>query len=641
MNSQFRFDIQGLRAISVLVVFLFHAGISGFSGGFVGVDVFFVISGYVITGLLLNQYAKGNNKIDLLRFYSKRIMRLMPALFFLIAVGLLLSTLILTPTEQLGQYDAARFTLISLSNIYFLTFNLDYFSPAIHENLFLHTWSLGVEEQFYLIWPLVLLWLLKTKGSKSNFIYKAGIVVFCSAVLQFYVEKSSHTTAFYLMPSRAWQFTIGSIIAYIHSNPHANSRIRDNDNEVQIGSVIGFLLIIYSVLVFNEGMPYPSWRAILPTLGTGLILFYFNPLNSTILSRLLSIKPLVWLGNISYSFYLWHWVVLLLFKKLIPFFPQLNTLIAFLVIVILSAFSYYLIENPLRKSKTAIIRPKLVLIGTFFLVFVLWQSINILEKCSNIKSDESLSKVAEIRTDLPELYQYDCDDWYHSSELNPCSFGDRLSRKKLVVFGDSVLAQWFPLIQTVHSLDNWQIIVLTKSACPLVDVPFYYAKIKREYKECEMWREAAIKYIQELKPEKIIMGSASFYPYSKKEWQDGTNSVLKELESSAEIIKLIAATPQLNFDSVDCMARVAWMNSTIPWANEGLCHQVMNVAPSWEYLEQVSEQFEAVEYLNFKDYICPSGICPALINGLSTYRDEKHLTTTFINSLAEKLKDKL
>ena len=181
MNNLFRFDIQGLRAISVLLVMFFHAGYEFFSGGFVGVDVFFVSSGYVISGLLLNEYKK-TGRVDFLNFYCKRVLRLVPALAFMIGVSLFIAIIIFPPTEQLRQYDAAKFSLAWFGNIYFQTFNFDYFSPSIQENLFLHTWSLGVEEQFYLIWPGIMLWMLNPSKniSKDTSFYKVCGVVLVS-----------------------------------------------------------------------------------------------------------------------------------------------------------------------------------------------------------------------------------------------------------------------------------------------------------------------------------------------------------------------------------------------------------------------------------------------------------------------------
>lgn len=641
MNKSFRLDIQGLRAVAVLLVFLSHAGIIQFAGGYIGVDVFFVISGYVISLLLFKEYHV-NGGIKLIDFYGKRILRLLPALLFLVVLSLLIAPLILIPLEQVAQYDAATAAISWLSNIYFYYYEFDYFSPLIQESLFLHTWSLGVEEQFYLIWPLIILWSLsKTKHMEPiQFLYVIGFVAFLSVLFQVAVSFESNTSAFYLMPARVWQFALGAVIAYIRIH-----RMFDCENLkqslLQLGGVIGLILIVFSSMYFDSDTSYPSWRVAIPSLGTAMVLFFYNAKVTTVTSFLLSNKLMVWLGNISYSFYLWHWVVLFIFHKLELFMPQLNLWLAFIVTLLMACFSYYLIEMPLRHNKKLIKKPRLVLLMALSMIAIFGVSLNSLEKDAVLASDDpEFNELKKVRRDVPELYKLNCDTWHHSSDVTACGFGNTSGQKTVVLFGDSVLAQWYPLIAEVYSAFEWKIIVVTKSACPLVDEPFFYKRINREYKVCERWRNQAIQYLQAIKPDVLVMGSASEYPYSKEEWQNGSYSVISELAEHVGEIKLIAATPEIGFNVPNCLTRVSWVNSWLPDAHDGLCKKPLNAHVTWQYLNEVAEKFNNVSFLNFRAAICPEDICTAKLNGLVTYRDDKHLSSTFVKSLASKLKVK-
>lgn len=640
MRKEFRKDVQGLRALSVLLIFFAHAGIDAFSGGFIAVDVFFVISGYVITGLLLREYEK-SGKIKLISFYGKRILRLMPALLIFVVVSLLFSMAFLPPSQQLYQYGAATASIAWFSNIYFFAFDFDYFSPAIKENMFLHTWSLGVEEQFYLLWPLLVVWMLKKskEGPKVQFLNLISFVAFLSVAFHVLVSQNSQDAAFYLMPARVWQFSIGGAVVYWHMNFIASVDIPKPKFIFFAGALVGLLLIILSAIFFDEHTPYPSWRSMIPSIGAGMVLFFYIPDKASYVTHFLSLKPMVWLGNLSYSFYLWHWMVLFSFAKLKLFVYGLNAVSAIIITLLLSVISYYLVEMPLRRNKLLIRKPVTTLLSSVVLVVIFWLSAGYLNDVSKQDSqNEALTEINAIRLDAPKIYRYKCDTWYHSSHVNACVFGNKDAENTLVLFGDSVVAQWFPLVNIVYPSSEWKHVVLTKSACPIVQQSFYYSRIKREYEICDKWRDNSIKYIQELAPDIVIMGSGSTYPFTKDEWQNGTSLILDQIEPFAKSIKIMASTPMLSFDSTNCLLQAAWLNSKFEHINEHACKEEMVQSDSWEFISEVVAQREGVAFLNFSELICPKGQCSAKVNDQAVYRDTTHLSASFVISLYEKVK---
>lgn len=333
---QYRKEIDGLRAVAVLPVILFHAGFSWFSGGFVGVDVFFVISGYLITSILVEDLEKG--RFSITQFYERRARRILPALFFVMLCCLPFAWLWMVPT-QFKDFSKA-FIAISLfsSNILFWK-QSGYFAPAAEENPLLHTWSLGVEEQFYIIFPLMLL-LLWRFGHRTVFYTVIGL----SALSLFTAEwgwRHEPSANFYLLPTRAWELSVGALCALLLSrrSPHSNTLL----------SLSGLLLIFYSVIFYDETVPFPSLYTLVPVGGTALIILYGA--TTTLTARLLSGKALVGIGLISFSAYLWH-QPLLAFARIktasSPEWPLMAVLS--LLSLLLAYFSWKYIETPFRKG---------------------------------------------------------------------------------------------------------------------------------------------------------------------------------------------------------------------------------------------------------------------------------------------------
>ena len=340
---KYRAEIDGLRALAVLPVILFHAGFEWFSGGFVGVDVFFVISGYLITTIIISEMAEG--KFSIINFYERRARRILPALFFVMAACLPFAWLWLTPTDlkDFGQSLVAVSTFSS--NILFWR-ESGYFATAAELKPLLHTWSLAVEEQYYIFFPifLMLTWRLGIKW----ILILLSIVFFISLGIAQWGAYNSPSAAFFLLPTRGWELLVGVFAAfYLKYNTHLKSHTVN-----QMLSLLGFGMIAYSIVAFDKTTPFPSLYALIPTIGTGLLILCAVP--KTLIHKLLSLKIIVGIGLISYSAYLWH-QPLLAFARHRSFGEVSELILSILCVIslVMAWFSWRFVEKPFR-SKTKV-----------------------------------------------------------------------------------------------------------------------------------------------------------------------------------------------------------------------------------------------------------------------------------------------
>ena len=294
----YRSEIDGLRALAVMPVIFFHAGFEAFSGGYVGVDIFFVISGYLITSIILNE--KQNNNFTLINFYERRARRILPALFLVMLVTIPLGWLLMLPDQFVDLGKSLYSTSLFSSNILFWL-QSGYFEGPAELKPLLHTWSLAVEEQYYLFFPILvmLIWNLG-KNWMIVIISLIGILSLITAQIASYESPSAN---FYLLPTRIWELVLGVLAAFYLLNKPSDFRILGKVAS-DLLSLLGFGMIFFSVFTFNKFTPFPSFYSLLPTLGTLLIILFAT--KNTKVGKVLSLSPIVGVGLISYSLYLWH-----------------------------------------------------------------------------------------------------------------------------------------------------------------------------------------------------------------------------------------------------------------------------------------------------------------------------------------------
>jgi peptidoglycan/LPS O-acetylase OafA/YrhL len=337
-HSRFRKDINGLRAWAVVLVMLFHFGVAGAGAGFIGVDVFFVISGFLMTGIIVQGLEK-TGTFSVWRFYLSRAIRIMPALFVLCVVLLAIGWFYLPPVDyaQLGKHTLGALSF--LSNFVFWK-EVSYFAPDSHQKLLLHTWSLSVEWQFYLILPIFLLAAWKIRPNRS-FLFSALALGFaCSFALSALLSPTKTSTAFFLIPTRAWEMLAGGLVFML-----GNSFAGRNAAVTRIYELLGWTAIVASLVFFDQNTKWPGWQAFFPVVGTALIIL--SARNNSVFT---SGSFAQWLGTRSYSIYLWHWPIVVA----LIYVDRVNDPIAIATGIVLSlvlgALSYRWVENPTRKG---------------------------------------------------------------------------------------------------------------------------------------------------------------------------------------------------------------------------------------------------------------------------------------------------
>ena len=341
---KYRPEIDGLRGIAVLPVFMFHANVAGFTGGFIGVDVFFVISGYLITSLIYTDIEAGHFLIA--GFYERRVRRILPALSVVLLVCLVATWFVLLPNDFLLFSESLVATTLFGSNFYFKNRTGYFYADEAETSTLLHTWSLSIEEQFYIIFPLILIALFR------YFPRRKGILLLTCCILSFAANmlwvKHAQESAFYLLPFRAWELLSGALLALGYSLP---KRPEQNKFVHEITGFAGVALIFICIFLYNRNIEFPGLPALVPCVGAWLIIASnTNFLNTT--GKLLSLKPLVFTGKISYPFYLWHWplLVLLRYRQDNPV-TAVQVLLIFVLAIVLSVLTWNYIEQPIRSRK--------------------------------------------------------------------------------------------------------------------------------------------------------------------------------------------------------------------------------------------------------------------------------------------------
>jgi peptidoglycan/LPS O-acetylase OafA/YrhL len=535
-----------------------HFGAPALQGGFLGVDVFFVLSGFLITGLLVTEL-EASESIDLARFYSRRIRRLLPAMMVMVVAVFILAILLFPATGSLWGLEAAPYALTWISNLFFDFRELGYFENLEGQDFFLHTWSLAVDEQFYLVWPLMLLFLLGRSDIKmAPFLGSSGAagmvwLALVSFALCVAMQILTIDSAFYQMPARIWEFAVGGLCAFVMGSSkiewvsmHPKLRFL----ALRTAPLVGMLLIAGSACWVNDRTPNPGLATVLPVLGTALVI-----LGGAAHPKAwgLSSKPLVWLGDRSYSIYLWHWPVAIFCQRLIVDQALLQVVSALLLTLLFSVLSYRFVECPFWKGRFSVMPRSLVLSSSLCslipaLVLVIGV-VGILDR-QRLKTDNELLSQGLY---IPSLYSRGCDDWYETSNVVPCEFGEESAERHLVYIGDSIGMQWFSAVDKVFLRSGWRMTVFTKSACPLVNRPIYYERINQVYEVCEVWRNNVLGRISDLAPDLVIAGSSSSYDYSQEQWVEGSRDVFSDLRSASEQVVVLAGTPKLPFDGLACI----------------------------------------------------------------------------------------
>ncbi|HNP35044.1 MAG TPA: acyltransferase family protein [Woeseiaceae bacterium] len=657
IDLSYRPDVQGLRAIAIGLVILAHSHVPGFAGGFIGVDVFFVLSGYLITGLLMNEWLS-TGRIRYPRFLARRLRRLLPALLAMIFAVMLLAMLLLSSYEVRMQTGSAVYSATWMSNFFFALSEFDYFNALTAKDLFLHTWSLGVEEQFYLVWPGLISIAMILAANNRRFSVDNGrlvgflLVIFvCSLAISIRWTQVAPLISFYMMPSRGWQFAMGALV-FISRTLSFGTLAKQHPCKSSAGytefvGIVGLALIFGSAIVLEPSTKYPGLYALFPTIGAACVIAAGDVARSPVVGPLLRCSPLVWLGDRSYSVYLWHWPIII-FGGSYGFSRGLaGGLMLVAVTLLVSVFSYRFIELPFWKGRYSTPVPLRTLTSSLLAMSILIVAVQGAKLGLDAETGASAGRSNyDPRVDMPAIYKRGmrCDTWYSSAEVEPCFIGANDGKKTAILLGDSIGAQWISLLPEIYASPEWRVAVITKSGCAIVEQEYYYDRVGGTYDTCTEWRRNALEYLRNIRPEVIFVGSSSHYEFTAQEWTDGVQSVLRTLAGATDRIVLVPGTPSLTFNGPSCIESPYEFSFRLK-NSERECEQVLESSASADvtaYLAQAASKFKNVEMLDLNDLVCPNGRCAAMASsGIVVFRDERHLTNTFVMAQLEEVSRRL
>jgi peptidoglycan/LPS O-acetylase OafA/YrhL len=711
LSTRHRNDIQGLRAVAVLLVALCHAKVGFLKGGFVGVDVFFVLSGFLITGLLLSGAAKGRS--SLVHFYMRRARRILPAATLtLIATDLVAYRLLnFVRAKQVMQdsISAALFT----ANIHFAHLGTNYFAQSQPPSPVQHFWSLSVEEQFYLLWPTIALVALGlglsrrrrqylghrlaslgialrapssviTETAMRRLLAVVIVIGLASLVWSVYDTHTLPASAYFSTLTRAWELALGALLAI------ASPRLmRLSARSRMLAGWLGLFGIIVASVMFSSSTPFPGYAALLPTIGAALVIGagVANTELRAGAADMLALTPLRYVGDRSYTFYLWHWPVLVIAAQYMGHELSMGASLLLLVAAfLLSIVTYGLFEHPIRQMKWSspasalVLWPVCIVLATLTAGFILNSTENTktrlavaalrqptlvggqqeaAENAKAAKSAEAQSKAAVASTEagqaLPAVGSAVkaalqgvtvpaglspspgelLNDYYHvpsgcepsegSTSSNVCHLGDTSATRSIVVFGDSHAQMWMPAILRMAQQDGWVVVPITKSGCTPRDWTS-----NQGTGECRAWYKWAVPQAEAVRPTVTLItgGYSRGEPIAMPAAIRSFLSLSTTMKRFSKSVAIIGDPPGQRQQPVDCLlAQGATLRS---------CASTLTLAQlSASRDEAVVAKSDGVGFIDTTGWFCAKSLCPMVIGHTIAYRDVGHVTQTYSLELAE------
>lgn len=638
-KAPYRPDLDGLRALAIVAVVLFHADAPGAGGGFTGVDIFFVLSGFLITRLLLAELHQ-EGRVDFLNFWARRLRRLLPTASGVIFATSLIGHVVLPGYLRPGLAADVTSAALNFANFRFAKQAIDYFAHEDQPSLLLHFWSLSVEEQFYAIWPVILLAFARIvrRSIKSWLPPLLLLVSLASFIYSLWLQADNQPLAFFHTLSRCWQLSLGALLAVCSLRGWT---LPDKLQEPAIW--FGMACAATSIMLYNAELPYPGFYALLPALGSAAVILggesSTNPPRSA--RRFMSAPVLVWIGRRSYAWYLWHWPVMRLSEIM---FPSMATapLISVPISLVLAAATHALIENPVRYGWLSRQPPSYTFIAACAGVAGLLISANlILGRPQALAGPEMAKRIASARSDRGPNYADGCHLDYDVTVQPPCAYGAAPAARRAVLFGDSHAAQWLAPLASASADAGWTVQSWTKSSCPAIDVTIWYRPREARFTACEEWRENVLSVLTgSQKPDVVFIASRIDYDgwimdrdtdrilqgqLADTAWREGLRRVLSRLVAAGVHVVLIRDTPTISRELYECLEGGGGVACAEPLATAFPSHSDLDVAGQFG---------DRVQILDLTKALCGALACPILKRNMIVYLDEHHLTATFASTLA-------
>ncbi len=636
-RADFRSDIEGLRGLAILLVVLFHAGVSRLAGGYVGVDVFFVLSGFFITGLLAREVA-ATGDVDLPEFYARRARRLLPAFLVVLLATVALTLWIYAPIDSPTVASDARAVALQYGNVLFADNAVNY--HAASSNPFLHTWSLAVEQQFYVLWPLLFALIGRIYGASGvtprrliAWVTAAGVLSF---VVSLWVTKIAQPWAFFGMPTRIWEFALGGVTALALA--HQPKDVGKGGIYYQLA---GLIAIAVASVSYHQATAYPGMAAIAPALGTVALLVGGHRAPTSAVSNVLGSRLLQWFGRMSYTWYLWHWPIVGMAAVINWEIGVVGRLVWSGVALALAGLTHRFVEKPWREGSSGIKRsPQLVTAVAFGASIVA----ALLAHGAMVMAERRAASPVQrpFAAARDDGMAHDCWGSLLENATAPCIFGDKTSQTTVVLLGDSHAEHWLPAVDRIGRERHWKIVAMVKPACPVADMPeLVNARLKRAYAECTSWRRMMLRRIVAMHPSIAILsswdhymppdGNGSEWQVTPASWRRGLRRTYSKLSSAGINTVVIRGTPRPGFDPPACLSRAA---SGAPFKRRCDYDRAESLhPPAIAAQNDAARGLDHIAFVDVNDRICPTARCSVVQRGSIVYRDDGHLTATF--SLAE------
>ena len=695
--SGFRADIEGLRGIAVALVVLFHAGLP-IPGGFIGVDVFFVISGYLITGLLIREHER-SGRISFAGFYARRIRRLLPAATVVVLVTLAASLLLVGPLDLPTVMTDGAASALSVANIRFALAEGNYFAAIGQPSPFLHFWSLSVEEQFYLVWPALLL--IAMRGGRR----RVGLVLIAVLVASFaanvVLTDAASSWAFYSLPTRAWQLALGGLLAVGGTSLPKPAR-------VAAGGAGWFALVclLAAAMLIDDRTPYPGLAALAPAIAAAVLIGSGTVRKGA--GLLLSTPPVRFLGRISYSLYLWHWPILVLVPLAVGAPIAAEGRAGLLLIAVAVAWlSWRFVEEPFHHGRISVtLGPRPAIAGGVAAILVL----AIVAFGLGIRSAQALAgiavgseptapptslptpsltpgptasaalspvpttlepspspeptaspeppltwrdildsvpahpipltadvrpTIAKARTDSERLYRDHCASQVDEAHPRSCVYGNKSGTFTLALVGDSHAGAWFPAVEALALERGWRLVPYVKLSCPFLDMRVEHLDTSIEYTECATWREEVLGLLAQ-HPADLTIVAMSHRGIFPLLAVDRT--VERQAKAIARSVARIPGRVVIMVDTPRTSVDIPGCIADHP-ADVRPCaiSRAVGFTSLFGVREKRAAAISGAGLVDLIPSICPAMPCQVIRNGLIVYRDNHHLTATFSRSLAPNL----
>ncbi|MEV0003223.1 acyltransferase family protein [Micromonospora sp. NPDC050980] len=700
-RKTFRGDIEGLRAVAVLLVLVGHAVPAVLPGGFVGVDVFFVISGFLITGLLVTELRQ-TGRISIAGFYARRARRLLPAAGLVLLASMLLTVVALPRTRWPSTGGDVVASATYLMNWHLADRSVDYLAGGQPPSILQHYWSLAVEEQFYLIWPLLLiLVMLGARRARGGWLRTArwrlplGLALIAVPSFAWSVAEttSDPARAYFITTTRLWELALGGAVAVFGLLvPRMPARL---------GAAVAWAgtgAIITSPLVLDTATAFPGWSALLPTLGTAAVIAGGGCAGRVGPGRVLGLRPVRAVGAISYSLYLWHWPLLVAIDTKYGPLTQTTALAVALSSVIPAALTYRYVEDPIRRGRIFGIQPRRALArGAACTILVAATGLGMHAATQreaarlgaalvapnpvtgdapapppgaavlgphprNAPAGQPVDRVAAIQPDpllaygdQPDVWRDNCVTQIPDSEVRTCVYGDPNSNYTVWLVGDSHAGNWVPPMQEVARTNHWRLVTYIKANCPFTTGEVADHGL-RPYPTCGEWNRTVRQRLRADRPNLVLTTNMVFVPTRAGEPVTGgerqqvaaqrQRQLWSELSGTGLRLIVLRDTPLLTEPGPAGVPRALNVPECVLRYRDRLTRcavprQAALDAGAGRAQEQAAAGLPHVSLIDLNDAICPADRCVPVIGGALVYRDSNHLTATFARTLTPRLAEAL